>query len=197
MKDAKCAKCRSLECYYGKDCFEMAEKMLGLYGEKDRKSMRASAEIEAGHYMEYSRVEEVMSYAEKLGFKRLGIAFCIGLREEARLLDEIFEKRGFEVYSVCCKACGIPKSEMDLMRLHPEMEQESTCNPIGQAKILSESHTDLNVILGLCVGHDILFSKYSEAPVTTLIVKDRVLAHNPAGALYSSYYRKNRFGFDE
>jgi uncharacterized metal-binding protein len=30
--------------------------------------------------------------------------------------------------------------------------------------------------------------------VTTFIVKDRVLAHNPAGAIYSGYYKKNRFG---
>ncbi len=38
------------------------------------------------------------------------------------------------------------------------------------------------------MGHDILFSKYSKAPVTTFIVKDRVLAHNPVGAL-NKYYR--------
>lgn len=197
MKDARCAKCKSLECYSGKDCFEMADRILEAYSEWDRKSMEASAEIETGHYMEYSRIEEVMSYAERLGLSKIGLAFCIGLSEEARLLDEIFEKRGFEVFSVCCKACGISKDEMKLSRLHPEMDHEAVCNPIGQVKILSGAHTDLNIIVGLCVGHDILFSKYSEAPVTTLIVKDRVLAHNPAGALYSSYYRKNRFKFDE
>jgi len=43
--------------------------------------------------------------------------------------------------------------------------------------------------VGLCVGHDMLFTRHSRAPVTTLVVKDRVLAHNPAGALYSGYYR--------
>ena len=36
------------------------------------------------------------------------------------------------------------------------------------------------------MGHDSMFYKYSEAMVTTLIAKDRVLAHNPAGALYCS-----------
>jgi uncharacterized metal-binding protein len=48
----------------------------------------------------------------------------------------------------------------------------------------------MNIIVGLCVGHDMLFQMHSRAPVTTLIVKDRVLAHNPAGALYSNYYRR-------
>jgi len=196
MKNAKCAKCESDDCYFGKDCFDMAGECLGLYTDEDRRSMSASAEIEAGHYMEYTRIEEVMSYAEKRGFSRLGIAFCIGLKKEVSILNKILEKRGFEVFSVCCKACGIPKSEMELMRLHPEMERESICNPVGQAEILSRNNTDLNIIVGLCVGHDILFTKYSEAPVTTLIVKDRVLAHNPVGALSSSYYRKSRFGLE-
>ncbi len=64
------------------------------------------------------------------------------------------------------------------------------CNPIGQALVLNKEKTDLNIILGLCIGHDILFTQHSAAPVTTLAVKDRVLAHNPLGALYSGYYLK-------
>ena len=59
-------------------------------------------------------------------------------------------------------------------------------------KLLEKEDTDLNVVVGLCVGHDTLFFRYSAAPVTTLIVKDRVLGHNSAAALYtsSSYYDK-------
>lgn len=64
------------------------------------------------------------------------------------------------------------------------------CNPIGQAEILNEIGTDLNIIVGLCIGHDILFQKYSKAPTTTFIVKDRVLSHNTAGAIYTKYYLK-------
>ena len=58
--------------------------------------------------------------------------------------------------------------------------------------IFNKEKTDLNVINGLCVGHDTLFMKYSEAPVTYLVVKDRVLAHNPVGALNTtmSYYKR-------
>ena len=56
--------------------------------------------------------------------------------------------------------------------------------------------TDLNIILGLCIGHDILFTQHSEAPVTTIVVKDRVLAHNPVGAIYSNYYLRNVFDIE-
>lgn len=64
------------------------------------------------------------------------------------------------------------------------------CNPILQAELLNQQNTEFNIALGLCVGHDSLFYKYSGALVTTMVVKDRVLAHNPAGALYCAdgYY---------
>ncbi len=66
------------------------------------------------------------------------------------------------------------------------------CNPILQAKMLNHAKTDLNVVVGLCVGHDSLFYKYSEAITTTMITKDRVLGHNPAAALYTAdtYYKR-------
>jgi uncharacterized metal-binding protein len=48
------------------------------------------------------------------------------------------------------------------------------------------------VLIGLCVGHDSLFFKHSQAPVTVLVAKDRVLGHNPVAALYTShsYYQR-------
>ena len=64
------------------------------------------------------------------------------------------------------------------------------CNPAGQAALLNRVETELNILCGLCVGHDAIFAKESNAPVTTFIAKDRVLAHNPAGAVYSQYLRK-------
>lgn len=67
------------------------------------------------------------------------------------------------------------------------------CNPVLQAKILNEQKTDFNVMIGLCVGHDSLFLKHVEAPTTVLIVKDRVLVHNPAAALYGSTGMYSRF----
>ena len=59
--------------------------------------------------------------------------------------------------------------------------------PVGQAMLLNEAGTDLNVVVGLCVGHDSLFFRHSKAPVTVLIAKDRVTGHNPAAVLYTSH----------
>ncbi|MEZ4527485.1 MAG: DUF1847 domain-containing protein [Desulfobacterales bacterium] len=44
-----------------------------------------------------------------------------------------------------------------------------------QAMVLNQESTELNVMLGLCVGHDSLFLKYAKALCTVLVVKDRVL----------------------
>jgi len=128
-----------------------------------------------------------------MGYQKLGVAFCIGLAQEAATLCAILEQN-FDVSSVCCKLCGIDKAYFGLERLHAgavadEPKSEAMCNPVGQAHILNKERTDLNIILGLCIGHDTVFTEYSEAPVTTLAVKDRVLAHNPLGAVYSNYYR--------
>ena len=69
---------------------------------------------------------------------------------------------------------------------------EAMCNPVLQAKLLEEKKTEFNVIVGLCVGHDTVFMHHSKAPVTYFIVKDRVLGHNPAAAIYTCdfYYKK-------
>lgn len=192
----KCALCDDKECYVGKDCIGISEKIKNIYKSEDIKSMSISANIEAQYYMKKTRLEELIMYAQQMNYSRLGIAFCIGLSDEARTIHEILS-REFKVYSVCCKVCGIDKSTFDLEQLHPEKDVDTMCNPCGQAKVMNQEKTELNIILGLCIGHDILFTKYSEAPVTTFVVKDRVLAHNPLGAIYSNYYRDKVFNLPE
>ena len=190
----ECARCRNKECYDGRDCFGLAEEARRKYTSDELRSMRVSGRIEAEHYMKITRLEEVILYAKEMGMKKLGIAFCIGLSEEAKIVDEMLTKHGFEVHSACCKVCGLEKTELKVKKLHASNKRESVCNPIGQALKLENAGTELNIAIGLCVGHDIIFTAHSASPATTLIVKDRVLSHNPAGALYSAYYREKRFG---
>ncbi len=184
----KCASCDDKRCYRGKNCAEIDEKDIREQMEEEDKIIaEVSAEIETRGYMRLTRLEELICFSRMMRFRRLGIAFCIGLEREARILQDVLS-RYFEVFSVCCKICGIDKSRFNLRKL--DRGYEAMCNPIGQAIILNRRNTDLNIILGLCIGHDMLFSKYSSAPVTTFAVKDRVLAHNPLGAIYSGYYGK-------
>lgn len=189
MKKFKCAHCGMNACYGGKDCAGNAYEIKEIIQrEENYKIMKAAAFIEGTYYMQKTRLEEIIEFCKIMGYKHLGLAFCIGMTEEARLLADILE-RNFEVTSVCCKVCGISKDELGLKKIR-EDRYEATCNPVAQAQIMNEADVDLNIIAGLCIGHDIVFTKNCNAPVTTLIVKDRVMAHNPAGAIYSGYHRK-------
>ncbi|MDR1471774.1 MAG: DUF1847 domain-containing protein, partial [Synergistaceae bacterium] len=154
----------------------------------------AAAEIEGTYYGKLTRVEEIIAFARRIGAHRLGIASCVGLMSEARTFVKILEAHGLGSFCAICKVGAVDKTEIgikDEMKVRPGTF-EAICNPVLQAELLNGEGTDLNVIVGLCVGHDSLFIKYSNAPVTTLITKDRVLGHNPAAALYTSgfYYRK-------
>ncbi|MGD8450940.1 MAG: DUF1847 domain-containing protein [Phycisphaerae bacterium] len=186
----RCAACGSKECRGGQDCFGAAEAQQALYGDPLlAKLHRAASAIEARHYCREPRLREVILLARELGLRRLGLAFCVGLADEAAVVAEILGTE-FDVVSVCCKACGIPKDVLGLEQILPEKDPEVMCNPAGQATLLNEAGTELNVLCGLCVGHDAIFGMVSAAPVTTLIAKDRVLAHNPVGAIYSQYIRR-------
>lgn len=148
-----------------------------------------------------SRIEELIQFSRKCGYKRLGIAHCGGLIKEAGMLTVILENNGFEVVSVQCKAGCVPKEEIGIQadeKLAGPDNWETMCNPVAQAMIINRTGVDLAIMLGLCIGHDTLFIKYCEAPLTVLAVKDRLLAHNPLAALYlsGSYYRRLRNGVE-
>jgi uncharacterized metal-binding protein len=139
-------------------------------------------------YCKLTRVEETVLYARLRGFKKLGLAFCVGLSQEAELFTNLLINEGFEVVSVCCMCGALSSDDVGLPeedKIVPGFRQPM-CNPIGQASVLDDNGCELNILLGLCVGDDTLFIKHSQAPVTILAVKDRVLAHNPLGALYTS-----------
>lgn len=162
--------------------------------DRNHEVMVASAEVEYEGYCQWTRVQEIMEFARKIGAKKIGIANCIGLINEARIFARILRANGFEAYSVVCKVEGRAKTSMGI----PEKCEQigpAMCNPILQARLLNQAKTDLNVVIGLCVGHDSLFYRYSDAYVTTLVTKDRVTGNNPAAALYTanSYYKK-KFG---
>ena len=147
------------------------------------------------------RVQEICEFAHKMGFRKIGVAFCAGLHPEANTLTQILQAQGFEVVSAVCKVGAVPKEELGLAD-HEKVRTggfESMCNPIAQAFILNHAETEFNVLVGLCVGHDSLFFKYSQAMTTVLVAKDRVTGHNPAAALYNTptyYARLMRPGFE-
>jgi uncharacterized metal-binding protein len=138
------------------------------------------------------RMLEIIEFAKKMGYRRLGLVFCAGLKNEGAVVGGILENHGFEVVSVLCKVGGVPKEELGLKdseKIHRGMH-ESMCNPVLQAMIVNEAGTEFNILLGLCVGHDSMYFRYAEAPTTVLAVKDRVAGHNPLACIATSgtYY---------
>ena len=143
-----------------------------------------------------TRIQETIEFSHKMGFRRLGIAFCGGLRDEARILAEVLKDQAFEVASVICMVGRTPKEFLGIdegQKVHVG-KFESMCSPITQAAVLNRVKTDFNIVFGLCVGHDSLFMRYSDALCTVLVAKDRVAGHNPLAALnlHKSYYRRLR-----
>lgn len=159
--------------------------------EENRRIAVAAAEVEADNYCKMTRIEETVEFAKKIGAKKIGIATCLGLLTEAGIAARILRSHGFEVYGAACKAGTQKKVDIGIPK-RCEAVGANMCNPILQAKLLNEAKTDLNILIGLCVGHDSLFYKHSDALVTTLVAKDRVLAHNTVAALYQAdkYYTR-------
>ena len=92
------------------------------------------------------------------------------------------------------KSGNIPKEEIGLADREKVKPGgfEPMCNPVAQAELLNSHGSEFNIVLGLCLGHDSLFFKYSKALSTVLIAKDRVLGHNPIAALQTAdtYYSR-------
>ncbi len=139
------------------------------------------------------RILEIAEFAQRMNYRRLGLIFCAGLAREGKIVADFLRSRGFDVVSAICKVGQVPKETIGIAD-HQKIaigRHESMCNPISQAMLMNKAKTEFNVLLGLCVGHDSLVFKYSDAFCTVLAAKDRVFGHNPLAAVYTldSYYR--------
>ena len=184
---------------------DLTEEVLAEYHNRDnlefaRQASRQEAEGYIGRDLGYAnvrpgkpRIEEILDFTTRMGYQKIGMAFCMGLQKEAGMVEKIFSSRGLKMVSAICKIGRVPKEALGLKDDEKIAigKFETMCNPILQAEVLNREKTDFNILLGLCVGHDSLFLKYADAPCTVLAVKDRVTGHNPLAAVYTldSYYR--------
>jgi len=139
-----------------------------------KKAREVTASVGKDAAGSWSRAQELIEFAKRMGYKKIGIAFCAGLKDEAGVLRDALASHGLDVSGVACSV-------------------EGPCNSVGQALLLNDIGTDLNVMMGLCIGHDAAFIKFSDAPVTPLAIKDKVTCHNPVAALYCNYQKKKLF----
>jgi uncharacterized metal-binding protein len=221
MKAPKCALCREKPCNQGidektklpgycpiKNFNHLIQPVAKEYFKSDIRPFYFSAAVtEKEGYDEKAareegrsvplrpRIREVAEYAKIIKAKRIGMAFCIGLSDEASRASSILESHGLEVFSIVCSCGSLDKTEVGIppeKKIRNPDNFEAACNPILQAEVLNRLETSFNLIVGLCIGHDMLFTQHSKSPVSTLVVKDRFTGHNPVISLYTRYHRHIR-----
>ncbi len=139
----------------------------------------ASHLVDGGLAGSLSRMEELVRFIKDRGYGKAGLAYCYGLEREAKRTVEFFKKRQVQLSAVSCTAGGLAQSQVN---------SESplggvSCNPLTQAAQLEAEGVDFAIQFGLCLGHDILFSKAFKGDQSVLVVKDRLYGHNPLLAL--------------
>ncbi len=145
---------------------------------------RVAAEALVRGHGHRTRVAEAMDVAHRLGATHIGFSFCVGFKEEARILSGILQTNGFQVSSVCCKTGAVPKEEVGIrnsQKVRPG-RPEMICNPVAQAELLNREGVHFALILGQCVGHEAATLRHLEAPAACLVAKDRVLAQKTVAA---------------
>ena len=201
QKIISCSQCKTTPCLYGypegmpewcqaNNYQDLLEQTKTEYLKPENLDIHVSAAkvIKKGDNL-WPRVQETIEFAKGLGTKKIGFAVCLGLLREGKELVRFFQRAGFsDMVVVGCMIGGFKDTETGVPEEY-SFPYGATCNPIAQAEILNREGTELNVMVGLCIGHDTLFLKHSKAPVTVFAVKDRVTCNNPTAVLFSPFQR--------
>lgn len=199
-----CASCKMESCYKGDRehtpgncpmrCAEYMDSILDEYKDPEIHKFYQATKMCVGTEEEHRwtpRMRTLIDFCKFMGYKKIGLAFCSMFFDEAELYSRILRKNGIEVVSACCLNGGFNITEHDvpLPEHSVKSDFDPACNPIGQAKLMNAQHTEFNVVMGLCLGHDSLFMKYSEAMCTVIAIKDVAMEHKPLNALklYRNY----------
>ncbi len=176
-----CTKCTQKGCRNGQPCVDRSGAYIERYAQDENHELikTASALVDNGRAGTLSRLEEITEYVQRRGYEKIGVAYCYGLEKYAVLLRKYFDRHGIKTVFVSCTVDGVTESDVD-----PDKTSRTvSCNPIGQAAVLNGAGVSLTLLMGLCLGHDILIQKHLNMDFTTFIVKDRVNGHNPMQAL--------------
>ena len=184
----KCTSCQSKKCRSNESCqiesFQKDQIMNQYHDQKTQNIVQAASElVDQGRAGTLSRIEEVIEFAHTMNYKKIGLAYCYGLEKEALMVMTLFERSGLKIDSVSCTVGAFLQDEVNRKS---EIHNVS-CNPIGQAQQMNQEGVDFVIVMGLCLGHDILFQKHIQADCTTLVVKDRTTGHSPLEAIKKLY----------
>lgn len=176
-----CTRCASKGCRISQPCTDRSQEYLDQYDTDETQPVTRAASklVDNGRAGTLSRLAEIAEYAKLRKYRTLGVAYCYGMEREAGLLREYLTKEGFRTVMTSCTVDGIAESKVNTSKT----DRSVSCNPIGQANVLNSSDAEFTILMGLCLGHDILIQKNLSMDYTTWIVKDRVTKHRPMDAL--------------
>lgn len=176
-----CSKCVVKGCRSFQPCSDESGEYLQRYHIEEVQNITKTASrlVDDGKAGTLNRLEEITEYAKLRGYRVLGVAYCYGMEQEAGLLREYLQKEGFKMLMVSCTVDGVPEYSVNTTTAGCSV----SCNPLGQAHALNRLGAEFVILMGLCLGHDVLIQKNLEMDFTTWIVKDRVTMHRPMDAL--------------
>jgi uncharacterized metal-binding protein len=183
-----CVSCSAKKCFINKSCnlegFD-AEVLKSDYKDPvNQKILQAAALlVDNGRAGSMSRLEEIAEFISVMDYKKPGLAYCYGMTNEAKLVKQFFKSKGIPLRTVSCTVGGIAQDEIN----ETSCIHKVSCNPLGQAMQLNAEAVDFVIIMGICLGHDIILQKNLKADFSTFVVKDRVYSHNPLMALVNKF----------
>jgi uncharacterized metal-binding protein len=179
-----CTNCTSKTCRSAEACkstgFDTNAVREEYHQEENQQVVRAAATlVDNGRAGTLNRLQEIVEFIRLIGYKKPGLAYCYGMEKEAQKLKGYFKQEGLKLTSVSCTVGGMAQDELnDSSCIH-----KVSCNPIGQARQLQVEEVEFVIVMGICLGHDVLLHRNLDVDFTTFVVKDRALGHNPLSAL--------------
>lgn len=168
--------CRKQQTSCDREDFNRTEVIAEYQEVSNSEIVKAAAElVDSGRAGTLSRMEEIIEFAQTMQYKKLGLAYCYGMEQYANAIETLLVDNGFEVSAVSCSVGGLKQSEVNT----ESCIHKVSCNPLGQAEQLNAENVDLTLVVGICMGHDILLNRTLNMDFTTLVVKDRKFNHAP------------------
>ena len=142
---------------------------------------RAHSQLLGRGSSQWPRVEHLREYCLHAGVGFVGLAICSAFLEEARTVRAYLREKNIDAVIACCKIGAVRLADIGVDR---DIGYDyALCNPVGQAMLLNRNKTQMNVLMGLCLPHDMLVIEHADAPCTTLFVKENMSGHHPLGTL--------------
>ncbi len=179
-----CIVCKQKKCKTANSCGAEKydyEELISEYSKPtNQKIVQSAAElVDNGKAGTLSRLQEISEFISSMKYNKIGLAYCYGMEKEAKLIKEYFDDKDIKLSNVTCSIGGVSQSKIN----ESCSIYNVSCNPIGQALQLNSEGVDLTLIMGICLGHDILLQRNLKSDFTTITVKDRVFKNNPLQAV--------------